>query len=158
MTAVVLFFAVGLLLLVVEVIAPGGILGVFGALFLLGGSVLSFSEFGFSGGLVATTAAAVVGGGVFIWEFVYLPKTKLIKKLSMSGTIAGRTQPELAEKTIIGQEGTTETVLNPSGYIRLNDQRFEAFSQRGQIEPDTPVRVVGLDNFRIIVTPKPEDS
>ena len=154
MTAVVLFFAIGILLLVIEVIAPGGILGIIGGIFLLAGSGLSFSEFGMEGGLIATSIAAVIGVIVLYWEFVYLPKTGFIKKLSMATTVAGRSQPELAAaEAIIGREGKSVTMLSPSGYVLIDGKRYEAHCQRGQLESGADVRVVGVDNFRLIVTP-----
>jgi len=153
MTAVVLLFAVGFLLIAVEIIAPGGILGLFGGLFLLAGCAVSFSEFGLGGGSVATAIAMCVGAAVIVWEFVYLPKTKLAKNLAMSGTVSGRSQPELATEAIVGEEGKSLTLLNPSGYAEIGKNRFEVFSRRGQVEPETKIKVVGIDNFRIIVTP-----
>lgn len=154
MTAVALFFAIGILLLAVEIVAPGGILGILGGLSLLAGSGLAFLEFGPEGGLIATGVAAVLGAIVLYLQFVYMPKSKFIKALSMTGTVAGRSQPELADASkIVGAEGTTLTMLSPSGYVSVDGTRFEAHSQRGQIDEGTKVRVVGVDTFRLIVTP-----
>lgn len=154
MTAVVLLFAIGIILLVVEVVAPGGILGVFGGLSLIAGSGLAFAEFGMEGGLIATGVAAVIGALVLYWEFVHLPKTKFIQKLSMATTVTGRSQPELAEAgEIVGAEGKAVTMLSPSGYVVVGGKRYEAFCQVGQLEEGAGVRVVGVDNFRLIVTP-----
>ncbi len=159
MTAVVLFFAIGIILLVVEVIAPGGILGIFGGISLIAGSGLAFSEFGVDGGLIATGVATVIGALVLYWEFVHLPKTKFIQNLSMATTVTGRSQPKLAEAgEIVGAEGRAVTRLSPSGYVMVGGKRFEAYCQRGQLEEGAGVRVVGVDNFRLIVTPIPEAS
>ncbi len=157
MTAVALCFAIGILLLVIEVVAPGGILGIIGGLFLIAGSGLSFSEFGTEGGLIATSIAAVIGVIVLYWEFVYLPKTGFIKKLSMATTVEGRSQPKLAEtEQVVGREGKAVTMLSPSGYVVVDGKRYEAHCQRGQLEEGAGVRVVGVDNFRLIVTPTTE--
>ena len=154
MTAVTLFFAIGILLMAVEVVAPGGILGILGGLSLLAGSGLAFVEFGPEGGLIATGIAVVLGAIVLYLQFVYMPKSKFIKALSMTTTVTGRSQPELADAAkIVGAEGTTVTMLSPSGYVTVGGTRYEAHSQRGQIEEGAKVRVVGVDTFRLIVTP-----
>ena len=46
MSWIILLFALGLALLAIEVIVPGGILGSIGALLMFGACALSFSEFG----------------------------------------------------------------------------------------------------------------
>ena len=44
-------------------------------------------------------------------------------------------------------------MLSPSGYIRVEGKRYEAFCQSGQAPAGTPLEVVGADNFRLIVSP-----
>jgi hypothetical protein len=44
-------FALGIVLLAVEVIVPGGILGAIGGLMIFGGCVMSFIEYGTIGGV-----------------------------------------------------------------------------------------------------------
>ena len=50
MSAIVLLFLLGIVLLGFEVITPGGILGVLGGLAMLGGSAVAFNTFGGLGG------------------------------------------------------------------------------------------------------------
>ena len=53
MTLIILFFALGILLLAVEVIVPGAILGSIGGLLMFGGCVKAFMEYGTGGGIVS---------------------------------------------------------------------------------------------------------
>ncbi len=46
MTLIILLFALGILLLAVEVIVPGAILGSIGGLMMFGGCVMAFMEYG----------------------------------------------------------------------------------------------------------------
>lgn len=153
MTTIVVLFAVGILLLAAEVIVPGGILGIAGALAVVGGVVVSFQELGMDGGLIATLVASVIGAAMLYWEFVLLPRSKFIKHLSVEATVAGRSQPALARREeIVGQEGVVVTDLTPSGYVNIGGKRYEASCQTGRLEEGTPVRVVGVDTFKLIVT------
>lgn len=153
MNAVILLFVVGIILLVFEVITPGAVLGALGGLAMLGGCLLAFSEFGAAGGLIATaTAFGVLGVALFI-EFVVLPKTRQGKRMFLQRTMEGPSQPPLASlDEVVGKNCEALTTLAPSGYVSLNGKRYEAFSQSGLIEQGEALRVVGMDNFRLIVT------
>ncbi|MBC8040068.1 MAG: serine protease, partial [Opitutaceae bacterium] len=56
MNAILMFFAVGAVLLAAEVFVPGAILGIFAALSLLVGVVLAFVDYGSTGGWIAIAA------------------------------------------------------------------------------------------------------
>jgi membrane protein implicated in regulation of membrane protease activity len=53
---------------------------------------------------------------------------------------------------VVGREAVAQTVLAPSGYVVVDGKRYEAYSQTGHAIVGTRLRVVGLDNFRLIVT------
>jgi membrane-bound serine protease (ClpP class) len=153
MNAVILLFIAGIILLVFEVITPGAVLGVLGGLAMLGGCLLAFSEFGVAGGLIATATALGILGVALFFEFVVLPKTRLGKKMFLQRTMEGPSQPPLASADeVVGQSCEALTTLAPSGYVSLNGKRYEAFSQSGLVEQGEALRVIGVDNFRLIVT------
>ena len=88
-----------------------------------------------------------------------LPRTKLAKKFSMTETVAGRSQPEVAERTaVIGREAVAATTLAPSGYVELDGRRYEAFCQSGHVAAGARLRVVEVDTFRLVVTQIKESS
>lgn len=153
MNAIVLLFAVGIVLLAFEVFVPGGILGLFGGLSLLGGVVLAFAGFGATGGWTALAVALGLVGLMVYLEFGLLPKTALGRRLFLRSAIGGTSQPSLAApEAVVGRGGETLTPLAPTGYVVVDGRRYEAFSQSGLLPKGTPVRVVGLDTFRLIVT------
>ena len=96
MNAIVLLFLVGLILLGFEVFVPGAILGILGGLALLGGVVLSFFEYGQSGGWTAFGVASLAVGGLLFFEFRILPRTALGKRLFLKSEIGGTSQPVIA--------------------------------------------------------------
>ena len=158
MTWIILFVAVGITLLSLEVIVPGGILGAIGAICILVGCAFSFNEFGPMGGLLSTVIIFVVTGLTIWLEFKIVSKTSLRKHVFLDESISGVSASYGEEaKDLIGKKAEAETTLAPSGYITIGGKRYEAFCQDGLIEAGTALKVVGADNFRLIVTPE-EDS
>lgn len=154
MTLIITLFVLGIILIALEIVVPGAILGIAGGLLLLGGVVASFFEYGVSGGTWATLLALMLGGITIYLEFVYLPKSRLIKALSVSGTVTGSSRPEVADPAaVIGREAMAVTMLAPSGYVEVEGRRYEAASQSGLVQPGTRLRVVGVETFRLIVNP-----
>jgi|APLak6261676563_1056112.scaffolds.fasta_scaffold02327_2 membrane-bound ClpP family serine protease len=153
MTAIIILFLAGILLLAIEVFVPGMIVGIIGGLSILAGVVTAFNLYGTGGGLIALLCGGLLLGVTLYLEFVVLPKTKLAKALSMQTTVEGTSQPAVADlSTVLNQQGETITPLSPSGYINVQGRRYEAFSQSGYLAKGVTVRVTGLDNFRLIVT------
>lgn len=153
MTLIIVLFAAGILLLVLEVIVPGGILGIVGGVLMLGGVVSAFNEYGLNGGAVAAIAAIVFVSIALYLEFVMLPRSRLARTLSMSGTISGTSQPPVAIRAdVIGREVVAVTALSPSGYVELEGRRYEAFARDGHTRIGERLNVIDLDNFRLIVS------
>jgi membrane-bound ClpP family serine protease len=152
MSMIIVLFLVGALLLAAEVFLPGGILGVFAAGTLIAGVVLAFLDHGNTGGWIAIGAALVLTGATLWFEFVVLPKTALGRRLFLKAEVTGASQPPLAEReTVVGQDGVADTTLAPSGYVTVAGKRYEAYSRSGLIAKGEALRVVELDNFRLIV-------
>jgi membrane-bound ClpP family serine protease len=155
MTAVIILLSLGVLLLAIELVVPGAIIGIVGALSMLAGVLAAFGEFGVQGGLLTLAGVLVVLAAVIYVELVWLPKSALARWFSMSTTLRGQSQPPLAdESSVTGADAVTETVLSPTGYVRLGGRRYEAFCRDGFAEAGETLRVVSLDNFRLIVTRK----
>ncbi len=151
MTAIVLLLALGIVLVLLEVIVPGGVLGVLGVLAMLGGCVLAFFDLGAQGGWIATAAAVgALGLSLFI-EFKLLPRTRWGRKLFLERSIEGASQEKPAEVAIVGKTGEAVTMMAPTGYVTIEGRRYEAVSQSGLIAKGVAVRVVGVNNFHLIV-------
>jgi membrane-bound serine protease (ClpP class) len=152
MTAIVLLFAVGILLLAAEVFLPGGIAGVAGALALLVGSVLAFGQFGIAGGMWASSGAFGLLGLMLYIELVLLPKTKLGRAMVVQATVESSSQPPIAKlEDVVDQPAVALTTLAPSGFVEVAGRRYEAFCRSGYAAKGADLRVVGIDNFRLIV-------
>lgn len=154
MTTVIFLFAVGIVLIVLEVIIPGAILGTIGALLMLGGCVVAFMTFGTLGGIIAVLAAFAVAGLALYIEFSILPKTRFGKKAFLTKEVTA-VAAALGEdaRGLVGQPAEAVTMLSPSGYVIVAGKRYEAFCQTGQVPAGSPLEVTGADNFRLIVSP-----
>lgn len=152
MTAVVLLFIVGVMLLGAEVLLPGAVAGIIGGIALLLGSVLAFSEFGLGIGLLATLAALALVGAMLYVELVWLPRTRVGRDLVVQSTIDAQSQPPIASADVVGQRATALTTLAPSGFVTVGGKRYEAFCRSGLAARGAELTVVGLDNFRLIVS------
>lgn len=153
MNAIILLFVVGALLLTAEIFLPGAIAGIIGGIALAVGSLLSFREFGFGGGLLASVGALVLVGVMLYLELVVLPKTAFGKRMVVQSTVSATSQPlPAAPETVIGRDARALTTLAPSGYVEVDGRRYEAFSRSGLVAKGAMLRVVAVDNFRIIVS------
>lgn len=153
MTAIILFFALGLVLLFFEVVVPGAILGIIGGVFMLIGCGLAFSAYGLGGGALAVGVAVVLLGLTFYLELYVLPRTRFGKKMFLQGAVQGASQPMPARADeVVGQLGETLTTLAPSGFVLVGGKRYEAASLSGLLPKGTPVKVVGVDTFRLTVS------
>lgn len=156
MTVITLLFALGIVLLLVEVIVPGGILGAIGGLLMFAGCVMAFLEFGTWGGMLAVGVAMVLAIAAFYLEFRVLPKTAIGKRAFLTKEITGVSAAfGLDARDFIGKSAQALTMLSPSGYILIDGKRYEAFCQSGQVPAGAALEVTGADNFRLIVSQIP---
>lgn len=153
MNAILLLFLVGIVLLAGEIFTPGLILGVLGAVAMIAGCGLAFSQFGpVAGGLAALAAVLLLGLTLYL-ELVWLPKTHFGRKLVVHSTVSSTSQPmPAAAVAVMGKTAEAVTTLAPSGYVNVDGRRYEAFCQSGHAAKGAVLRVIGLDNFRLIVT------
>jgi membrane-bound ClpP family serine protease len=154
MNIIILLFSLGIVFIAVEVIVPGAILGLIGALLMFGGCVMSFINFGSQGGLIAIMVAFAVGGLALFLELKVLPKTALGKRAFLNKEITAVSAAFGSEAlALIGKSAEAVTMLSPSGYVLVEGVRYEAFCQAGQVPSGAALEVVGADNFRLIVSP-----
>jgi len=153
MTWIILLFSLGIGLIAVEVIVPGGIIGTIGGLMMFAGCVMSFMEFGTLGGMIAVGVAFLLAAIALYIEFRVIPKTRMGKRAFLTSEITGVSSAFGTEAlALIGKSAESLTMLSPSGYVMIDGVRYEAFSQSGQVPAGAPLEVTGADNFRLIVS------
>jgi membrane-bound ClpP family serine protease len=156
MSLVIVLISLGLVLLVIEVFAPGGIIGSIGGILLFIACVLAFTTLGMTEGMITLGITIVAAALVFYIQFKVLSKTRMGKKFFLEKEITGAaTALGDQARDLIGKTAEAVTVLSPSGYVSIEGKRFEAFSQSGQIAPGTILDVVDANHFQVIVRSKP---
>ncbi|WAC20016.1 hypothetical protein OVA24_01315 [Luteolibacter sp. SL250] len=156
MTLIILLFAVGILLIATEVIVPGAILGIIGGLLMVGGTVLAFIDYGTGGGILALGIATAVGALALFIEFRILPRTAIGRRAFLTEEVSGVSAAVGKDAVaLVGKPAEALTMLSPSGYVRIDGRRYEAFCQSGQAPAGAALEVIGADSFRLIVTQRP---
>jgi len=145
--AAVMLFAVGLVLVVAEVLLPThGVLGMLGALSVLGGVI------------ACTVISPIIGLSVmlglvivtpFAWTaFVkFWPRTAVGRRMFLS-EVSGKVS---AQRVGVGQMGLTLSELRPMGECEFDGIVVEAISEEGLIAAGSRVKVVALSDHRPVV-------
>lgn len=151
MTAVLLFFLMGVALLAADIFASSFVLAIAGAASMLTGAAFTYRTYGaVDAGLAALAALVLLGVTVYL-ELVILPRTRFGRGLVVHASSGSDKQP-LAPADVVGKAAEALTTLAPSGYILVEGRRYEAFCQSGLAAKGAALRVVGQDHFRLIVS------
>lgn len=146
-----IFILATLALTFLELLLPGGILGVLAAICLLTSTWLGFENYGVLAGISVFFGTLVVLVILTFAEFKLMAKTSYGRKFFLNTSIEGRSNKAQAEDSIIGKKGIALTRLNPSGKVSINHKNYEAHSQDGFIENGHDIAVVAQDNFKLTV-------
>lgn len=167
----IILFVIGICLVLLEIfVIPGfGVAGISGgacillAIFL---AMFKLPPMGFEFDLwrlvepLASLAVGLFTGSVaFVLAIKYLPETRLWKRLALQteqlSTDGFVAPPDLHH--LLGKIAETETVLRPSGSVRIDGIRYDATTQCGYIPNRTKVRVIGTLSASLLVE-VPEDE
>jgi membrane-bound ClpP family serine protease len=151
MVTLIMLVIVGAVLICLEVFVPGAILGILGVASLITASVIAYKDYGMLAAVVVGLVGAVLALVGVIVEFIILPKTKFGKSLILSEGASGKSEYQQGAEQLMNKEGITLTVFAPSGRLKIESKIYEAYSLDGHLEKDEKVKVVGIDNFRLLV-------
>ncbi|NGZ73836.1 NfeD family protein [Saccharibacillus alkalitolerans] len=150
-----LLFAVGIILMALEVFLPSfGILGLLGAGSLIGGVVMAAWATGHALqklGIAFVLAAAAVGIVAFVFKERGIWNRFILKDslTSEAGYNSAVTRYEL-----VGRDAVTLTPLRPSGTVLIDGERIDVVSEGGFIERDKAVVILKTEGGRIVVQEK----
>ncbi|MGG4460344.1 nodulation protein NfeD [Brevibacillus sp. HB1.2] len=144
-------FAIGILLMLMEIFLPGGIVGAIGFVSIVTGLVMA--AYDTQQGLASLGVAALITAIVtFLLVKKYGVKGLFNKfvlgdtQRNEEGYVAPRDQRELE-----GKSGIALTTLRPAGVVKVEGKRVDAVSVGGFIEAGTAITVVQVEGTRIVV-------
>lgn len=165
----IIIFIVGLLLLAIEIfLFPGfGIAGIGGIICIVGGLALSLiGNVGFDFSIVPSSDMIQSFSIVIISVSIAFPLAIWLGKKMFTNNVFGDklalaieqkssegytvSQPEF--NSLIGEEGVAETILRPSGKVRIANDIYDAVAQISYIERGEKIVVVEHENSNLVVT------
>ena len=151
MLTIIALIAVAVILAGIEVIIPGGVLGIMSAVLVVVASVLAYQDFGVFGilGVICGSLALIVF--VVFAELKFLSKSKYGDRLFLRTASDGRLLKENKLDDLVGKKGIAITVMGPTGIVDVEGKQHEAFSQDGHLARGDHVKVVSVDSFRVVV-------
>ena len=145
--SIILFLCVGYLLVILELVVPGGILGILGILSIVYGCWLAFGlSLGWGIGSIGLSLVVFIGA---VWFFLR-SRAREGLMLTYDGAKdwkAART--ELAE--LLGAEGISATPLRPAGTMLVGDQRIDVVTDGEFLPKGAAVQVVEVEGTRVVV-------
>ncbi|MDR2811061.1 MAG: NfeD family protein [Tannerellaceae bacterium] len=150
--AVIIFLmgiAVALILLEIFLLPGITIAGVGGALFAIGGIIFAYTV-GQTIGHVTLVTSVIVFGGSFAW----LLRSKSFSKVSLHTDVDSKLTSARELNIHPGDEGITLSRLAPIGKANIHDIVVEAKSTGDFIDEHTPIKVLRVDGYNVLVAKK----
>lgn len=149
MFVISILILLALLFLLAElVLLPG--LTVSGLLAMVcGGSAiyLAFADYG-------TWVGSIVTGVVLLLSLLTVVislRSKTWSRLALRQQVDAAASKPLEEQVALGSRGVTLSRLSPMGTVEIEGRNYEAKLLTGYADPQTPIEVVGYENFSLIV-------
>ena len=140
----------GLLLLGLETIVPGGILGVIGGLALAGAIVVGFQEFPPTWAALNAIGIALLSCVTIIVWIKYFPRTIVGRILTLKAdTKSYKASHSMAE--FVGQTGVAQSTLRPAGIARIDNRRVDVVAEGNWIEKGSQIKVINVEGNRVVV-------
>ncbi|MDF2376625.1 MAG: NfeD family protein [Verrucomicrobiales bacterium] len=148
MTLIITLVVIGLIAILAELVLPGGLLGVVGALCLLGAVITTFVEYGATAGVIGLFLLIALGIATIGWWMKYfhkLPGTKQLILHNESG------KADRAAEELVGQPGVALTDLVPSGHARIDGRKYDVIAESGSVRKDAEIVVIAKRGPSLIV-------
>jgi len=166
-----LLFALGVVLVVLEIFLFPGVVVVAltGVVLMLGSLVWAMADVWpnepisvtgdlFVGPLYNLLAGVAIAAVLALLFARFIPKGWFFERFAVAEALSGPAQsagvaPHLATQvtSLVGQRGVAVTALYPSGQVEIDGQRYEARVDLGMVNAGTPVVVVRVTDFGLVV-------
>ncbi|SEG21978.1 MULTISPECIES: NfeD family protein [Parabacteroides] len=151
--AFLLIVAIVLILLEIFFLPGITLAGIGGFIFAAGGIIFAYSA-GTMIGHISLIASILVFGIAFVW----LMRSNSFSRVALKTDINSKLTSSRDLGIQPGDEGITLSRLAPIGKARINGINVEAKSEEELLDENTPVIVVRVDSYNVIVKPKDEQN
>jgi membrane-bound serine protease (ClpP class) len=146
-----IIFLIGLVLLIIEIVVPGGIFGTLGAIALFYSVVAAAKSVAIG---VSALAVGIIATVLFIWilyKFFGFRTTwsKIIltnKQNNEEGYISSKNR-----KHLIGRKGIALSALRPAGWAQIDGQKEDVVSEGELIQKGADIIVINVEGTRVVV-------
>lgn len=147
-----ILFVIGVILIVAELVVPGGIIGIIGGVFIIA-SILFAGESYVHMAYSILIAMIITGIGMVIFMKFFGKKLHLFNRLVLKD--ATTTEEGYVSNTnrveLIGKHGKSITPLRPSGTVVLDGERLDVVTEGTYVDGGKTVEVVKVEGSRIVV-------
>ena len=155
----------GIVMLCIEVVLPGAIIGIIGGGLIIASLVLVFispSMQDYGMGAQVAIAFGIVTATVisFLTWMRYFHKTIVGRRLILKDTVGDdhwADEPQ-SLSTLAGKTGVAQSNLRPTGTIKIDGKQYEAQSSAGFVERGAAIRVSKVEGTMVTVVPIAEEA
>ena len=154
-----ILFVIGIGLIIAEFFIAGGIVGIIGALAVVGSIIMAGGN-PMQMAISVLIALAIASVGMVIIIKFFGKKLHLLNKMVLmdatdteSGYVSNVNRLEL-----IGKIARTTTPLRPAGSVELDNERIDVVSEGSYIDRDKSVIIVKVEGSRIVVRESKEEG
>ena len=140
----------GILLIGLEIFIPGGVIGLLGAVSLIGSIIIAFQVFGAQyGALIAMGIIALLVLCLYLW-IKYFPKSPVGKAMTLSQDMS-QSPKENDDEYLLGKKGIAKTALHPAGIATIDDKRIDVVAESSWIAKGKSIRVIQVEGNHVTV-------
>jgi membrane-bound serine protease (ClpP class) len=143
----------GLLLVIAEIFIPGGIVGMFGVMALLGAMGLGLAIFPSPWGFLSALGIIVFGGIFLLLWIQYFPRTRTGRRIALRLDGADYKSAAAPAPALRGASGEAITALRPAGIALIDGKRYDVLADGGEwIAAGAAIRVSDIRDGHLIVS------
>ena len=155
--AIILLFAIGLFLLVLDIFIPShGALAI-SSLFFIGWAIYrTFADHGQSAGIVSILACLIVLPVIALAAIRVWPRTPIGRRIAPANLVSrpeDSSVPSEELMTLVGRRGRAVSTLRPVGICEFGGRRVACLAESGMIDAGREVVGIGAAGGQLTVAP-----
>ena len=146
-------FVLGLILLGVEIfLIPGfGITGILGIIGIFSSIFISFGIQNIAISVIVIFASLIIDIILIILIAKFVVKSKSMKRTVILTDDTSGYNTSVSYKDLLNKEGIADTYLRPSGFIIIDDKKYDAISDGEFIDKNSKLKVILVEGSKIVV-------